>query len=292
MKPSVYQRPISFKIPKSPRDGLRVQVDEGPAFYPRLHFHPEFQITAIVRGEGNFYAGNNLTDFGPGDVFFIGTNVPHLFKSAEISGTDQFSGVKSISLFFDRQTFGPRFFDLREMQRLNAFLKTAARVVKISGSGSTSLHDNVISSTALAAEELIINLLQVLSTAHQADHHYLNSEHYHPVTTEAESSRMNEVLEYTFNNYQQDITIDTIAGIACLSRSQFSTFFKLHTGKTYVRFLNDLRIENACSRLKNSGVTVEQVCYEVGFRNVSNFTRQFRQLKGTTPSGYRKDWQV
>jgi AraC-like DNA-binding protein len=79
-----------------------------------------------------------------------------------------------------------------------------------------------------------------------------------------------------FNNYHQDITLDTIAGIACLSRSQFSSFFKLHTGKTYIQFLNDLRIENACSCLKNAGVTVEQVCYEVGFKNVSNFTRQLK----------------
>lgn len=292
MKQPTYQRPISFKIPKSPRDGLRVQVDEGPTFYPRLHFHPEFQITAIIRGEGHFYAGNNLTDFASGDVFFIGADVPHLLKCTGSFATDQSLSVKSVSLFFDRQTFGPRFFDLREMQRLNAFLKDARRVIKVSDSSKSTLHQKIVSATELAAEELIINLLQVLSIANQAKPYYLNSKQYRPIAAEVESSRMNEVLEFTFNNYHQDITIDTIAGIACLSRSQFSSFFKLHTGKTYIRFLNDLRIENACSRLKNASVTVEQVCYEVGFKNVSNFTRQFRQLKGTTPSGYRQDWQV
>ncbi|MFK8161386.1 MAG: AraC family transcriptional regulator [Lewinella sp.] len=292
MKQPTYQRPISFKIPKPPRDGLRVQVDEGPAFYPRLHFHPEFQITAIIRGQGQFYAGNSLTDFAAGDVFFIGADVPHLLKCTGIFATDQSPGVKGISLFFDRQTFGPRFFDLREMQRLDSFLKNARRVIKIFGSSKSVLHQKIVSSTGLAAEELIINLLQVLSAANKAGQYYLNSEQYQPIATETESSRMNEVLEFTFNNFQQDITIDTIAGVACLSRSQFSSFFKLHTGKTYIRFLNDLRIENACTRLKNSEVTIEQICYEVGFKNVSNFTRQFRQLKETTPSGYRKNWRV
>jgi len=292
MKQLTYQRPISFKIPKSPRDGLRVQVDKGPTFYPRLHYHPEFQITAIIRGEGRFYAGNNLTDFAAGDVFFIGADVPHLFRCTGVFATAQSPGVKGISLFFDRKTFGARFFDLREMSRLDSFLKDASRVIKSDDSTKSVLYQKIVSATDLAAEELIINLLQVLSIANQAKHHYLNSEQYQPIVAEAENSRMNEVLEFTFNNYQQVITIDTIAGVACLSRSQFSSFFKLHTGKTYIRFLNDLRIENACSQLKNSGITVEQICYEVGFKNVSNFTRQFRQLKGTTPSSFRKSWQV
>jgi AraC-like DNA-binding protein len=292
MKTPIYQKPISFKIPKSPGNGLRVQIDEGATFYPRLHFHPEFQITAIIKGQGQFYAGNSLADFTGGDVFFIGSNVPHLLKCTGVYATSQSPGVKSVSLFFDRQTFGPRFFDLKEMHRLKGFLGECRRVIKVPGAISWGLHRSILQSVNLADESLIINLLKLLSEANLIEKTYLNGLHYKPVLAESESSRMNEVLEYTFNNYHQEITIDNIAGVACLSRSQFSSFFKLHTGKTYIRFLNDLRLENACSLLKNAGVTVEQVCYEVGFKNVSNFTRQFRQLKGMTPSGYRKSWRV
>lgn len=292
MKQPTYQQPISFKIPKSPGNGLRVQIDEGPTFYPRLHFHPEFQITAIIKGQGHFYAGNSLAEFSDSDVFFIGSNVPHLLKCTGVYATNQSPGVKSVSLFFDRQTFAPRFFDLKEMYRLKSFLGECRRVIKVPGTISRGLHQKVVQSLDLSNERLIINLLELLSEANQVERSYLNGPEYKPVLTESESSRMNEVLEYTFNNYQLDITIDTIAGVACLSRSQFSSFFKLHTGKTYIRFLNDLRIENACSLLKNAGVTVEQICYEVGFKNVSNFTRQFRQMKGMTPSGFRKSWRV
>lgn len=290
MKKAASHRPISFKIPKSPQDGLRVQVDEGLSFYPRLHFHPEFQITAIVTGEGHFYAGNNMTDFAEGDVFFIGSNVPHLFKCTD--SPTAAPGVKSVSLFFDDQSFGTRFFELKEMHRIKAFLAAARRVVKATAPAKKILSDWIVRSTELVEESLIINLLQILSHAQKASPIFMNNEQYAPVLAEKESSRMNEVLEYTFNHYHEEITIDKIAGIACLSRSQFSSFFKLHTGKTYIRFLNDLRIENACSRLKNGDDTVAQICYEVGFKNVSNFTRQFRQQKGVAPAVYRKGWKV
>ncbi len=292
MKQPTSKQPISFKIPKSPGEGLRVQIDDGPTFYPRLHFHPEFQITAIIRGQGHFYAGNNMTDFSPGDVFFIGSDIPHLFKCNGIYATSQSPGVKSVSLFFDHRTFGNRFFELKEMYRLKSFLGECKRVSKVSEASSQYLHHKVVNATELSNEKIIINLLELLSAATQAQRTHLNDPEYQPVLTENEGSRMNKVLEYTFNNYHQNITINTIAGVACLSRSQFSSFFKLHTGKTYIRFLNDLRIENACSLLKNAEVTIEQVCYEVGFNNVSNFTRQFRQQKGMTPSGYRKNWRV
>lgn len=103
---------------------------------------------------------------------------------------------------------------------------------------------------------------------------------------------MNEVLDYTFQHFKQEITIEQIAKIAFLSRSQFSSFFKLHTGKTYIKFVNELRIENACILLKNNTYTIEQICYEVGFKNVSNFTRHFKKNKGVTPSQYRKSWMI
>lgn len=56
-------KPIPFKLQKSKNHALLVQIDEADTFYNQLHYHPEFQITAIIRGTGVFYAGNNMTCF-------------------------------------------------------------------------------------------------------------------------------------------------------------------------------------------------------------------------------------
>jgi AraC-like DNA-binding protein len=108
--------------------------------------------------------------------------------------------------------------------------------------------------------------------------------------SEAESSRLGNVLNFILENYYSEISVSQISKIAHLSNSQFSYFFKLHTNKTFVQFLNEVRIENACNALKDQEKPIETICYESGFNNVSYFVRLFKRLKGITPSKYRNTW--
>lgn len=283
-------KPIPFKIQKSENHALLVQIDEAPFFYDQLHYHPEFQITAIVRGDGVFYAGNNMSAFSEQEVFLIGSNVPHLLKNAPTYFQQTATNVKGISLFFDEFSFGKQFFEIKELSNLKTLLKTCNRVIQITGALKKTIYQKIISTTEIEKEQLIITFLEILSLIFQADKNYLNSEQYNLMLNENEGGRLNEVLDYTFKNVRAEITIEQIAKIAYLSRSQFSYFFKLHTGKTYIQFLAELRIENACILLRNTTHTIEQICYEVGFKNVSNFVRHFKKIKNITPSNYRKSW--
>jgi len=279
---------IPFKIQKSEDHALLKQVDEGPHFYSQLHYHPEFQITAIVKGEGIFYAGNGMTSFTEKDVFIIGTNVPHLFKCSQEYYTHDSPGVKGISLFFDELSFGKSFFEIKEMDSLKHLLLASYKVVKISGASNEMIFNQIVETPLLQNTQLVITFLEILALAHDAEKTYLNGDNYNISLSTNEGGRLNKVLDYTFKHFREVISIPQIAKIAYLSRSQFSAFFKRHTGKSYIRFLNELRIENACILLKNKSATIEQVCYEVGFQNVSNFIRQFKKIKGSTPSQYRK----
>ena len=285
-------KPIPFKIPKSNQKGLLVQVDELPYFYSQLHYHPEYQITAIEKGQGIFYAGNTMSAFKALDIFIIGPNVPHLLKCADCYYSESSPGVKGISLFFDEMSFGKYFFDIKEMEGLKQFLKTSNRIIKISGATHKSIYDKIIGTPFLQNEQLIIAFLEILSLGNKAQKVLLNSYQYNLTLSADDGGRLDKVLAYTFKNFKETISIEEIAKVAFLSRSQFSAFFKLHTGKTYIQFLNELRVENACILLKDQDYTVEQVCYEVGFQNVSNFTRQFKKVKNSTPSGYRKSMLI
>lgn len=283
-------KPIPFKISKSHNHALLVQVDEAPYFYRHLHYHPEIQITAVRSGEGVFYAGNSMSAFAEEEVFLIGSNVPHLFKNSAVYYGADSPGASSISLFFDESSFGPHFFEIKELESVKELLKLSKRVVRVRGKLAEEIYERMIASTEVQNERLIINFLEILSLLSQANLEFLNGEQYLPTLNAKEGSRLNEVLNYTFRHYNREIKIEQIAGVAYLSRSQFSHFFKVHTGKTYIRFLNELRIENACILLTNSNATIEQICYEVGFQNVSNFVRQFKTLKGMPPSHYRQSW--
>ncbi len=283
-------KPIPFKIQKSEQHALLVQVEGGAHFYDQLHYHPEFQITAIEQGNGIFYAGNSMTSFSPGTVLVIGSGVPHLLKNAPVFYTADSPGINGVSLFFDHLSFGHRFFEIEELAGIKSVLQAAASVFKVDDLVEGHLLRQILSTPNHKQEDLVIAFLQILSSIRKADKVLLNQIDYAPRLNESESGRLNAVLHHTFQHYQDEIRLEEIAQVAHLSRSQFSSFFKKHTNKSYIEFLNELRIEEACVLLQKRTYTIEQVCYEVGFKNVSNFIRQFKKRKTLTPSAYRKSW--
>ena len=76
---------IPFKIPKPENMTLYVQHYKGVNFYEKLHQHKEIQITLIAEGEGTYIIGDCVGEFKKNDVFVIGEDLPHIFKSVLVS---------------------------------------------------------------------------------------------------------------------------------------------------------------------------------------------------------------
>ncbi len=98
---------------------------------------------------------------------------------------------------------------------------------------------------------------------------------------------MNLVLQHIGRNFTRELSEAELAELGRQSVSTFSRSFRKHTGMTFVQYVNSLRIELACQHLGQAELTVTEICYEVGFRNVSNFNRQFLAVKGMPPSRFR-----
>ncbi|MEM9361968.1 MAG: AraC family transcriptional regulator [Bacteroidota bacterium] len=281
---------IPFKISKSANHALLVQEDVGPHFYNRLHYHEDHQLIAIIRGKGILYAGNSTTPFAEGDVFMIGSNLPHILKSNEIYFKDNSPGIHGVSLFFNNNSFGDGFFNIEEMNSFKELLKVSLKGIRIMGTSQKHIFNRIISLTKQHNEKRIIAFLEILSQLNSCKKEFLNHTPLNQTSDVQHNTRLKKVLDYTFENYKQEITIEKIANLAYLSRAQFSHFFKVHTGKTYIQFLNELRIENACVLLKNNQNSIEHICYDVGFQNMSNFLRHFKKQKNLTPIQFRKLW--
>ena len=73
-----------------------------------------------------------------------------------------------------------------------------------------------------------------------------------------------------------------------LSESRFSRLFRRATGNTFTDFVNRVRVNRACHLLMETDRLVTHICYEVGFNNVANFNRRFLEIKGLTPSEFRR----
>jgi AraC-like DNA-binding protein len=104
-----------------------------------------------------------------------------------------------------------------------------------------------------------------------------------------EGRRMSAVLEFTMNHFQKEISLETISQEAAMTKNAFCKYFKKRTNKTYITFLNELRIEEASKLLQvEKDLSISEIAEACGFQNISNFNRKFRQIKGKTPRDFRK----
>ena len=72
------------------------------------------------------------------------------------------------------------------------------------------------------------------------------------------------------------------------SVTYFCNLFKRETGMTFIKYLSDLRLQNACELLRRTGQTVTEICYQVGFNDYSNFSRRFKKYTGVSAAHYRR----
>ncbi len=283
---------LPFRIPKTEQTSFRVQVDDEPYFYDRLHYHPEWQITVILRGTGTLFVGDGINRFQAGDVFAVGSNVPHLLRSDALYYQSASPGVYAISLFFEQNSFGKGFFDIPEMQHIADFLSATSRGVRVLGNAVAELQELMINIVTENSFQRLQSLLEILNTFAEAqEFEYLSNSSFTEAQKETDGARLNEVLEFTLTHYQRPIQLEEAAQVASLSVPAFCRYFKLRTRKSYIQFLNELRVSAACKLLAEREANISEICYEVGFNNLSNFNRQFKRVTGFTPSAYLRRFQ-
>ena len=132
----------------------------------------------------------------------------------------------------------------------------------------------------------LIKVLELLSISDEQE--LLASEGFNIKPDETENERMRKILEFTLENYKEDISLETIAEIANLTVPSFCRYFKSRTRKTYIYFLNEIRLSNARKMLIDKQLDISQISIECGFQNLSHFHRIFKNQTGVTPMAYRR----
>ena len=101
-------------------------------------------------------------------------------------------------------------------------------------------------------------------------------------------ARVNAVLSYISEHINEPLAMADVCARFRMPESRFSRFFRRATGNTFTDFVNRMRITKACQLLMETDRYVTTICYEVGFNNVANFNRRFLELKGMTPTDFRR----
>ncbi|MET2985971.1 AraC family transcriptional regulator [Aureibaculum conchae] len=275
---------LPFKIPKPEYDALVYQEDIGNSFYDKLHQHEEIQISLIFEGEGTLIVGDTINYYKPNTILVIGGNLPHIFKS------DTNTNNKSVmlSLFFTKSSFGNHFFELEEMRALQPFFKRATHGFKMitQQKKAKKLFLKLKKANKLNRFLILIELLKIAATCRYKS---LSSFIYEKQFSDNEGNRMRNVFGFTMSNYRREIYLEDVAEIANMTKNAFCKYFKKRTNKTYFQFLSELRIEHASKLLlSENNYSISEIAFESGYKNISNFNRQFKTVKKCSPSNYKR----
>jgi len=275
---------LPFQIPKPVSDAIVYQEDTEYVFYDKYHQHEEIQISYIAQGEGTLVVADTINYFNTGDVFVIGSHIPHVFKS--VPKSDEKSIM--LSIFFTQESFGASFFELEEMKSIKPFFRRAGTGFTVNSNKFRikELFLKLQSSTKFYRFLILMELLPILSKSKiKALSSFVNKKTY----SDQDGRRMRAIMEYTMNNFRNKITLENVAQRAAMTKNAFCKYFKKRTNKTYFQFLNEIRIETASKHLlQDNELSVVEVAELCGFINMSNFNRQFKSIKHMNPSQFKK----
>lgn len=286
---------IQFEVPVLQAESIIVNEDILPFFYDHIHRHKEMQITLILKGEGSLIVGNYIQSFKPGDLYIIGANQPHIFKSdASYYRNASLGSVHAIHIFFEYESTLQNLINLPEMEFVKKFLENASQGLQVPDEYTPEASRMILKicrASGLKRLLTFIKLVQYL-TRDVKDYKSLSTGISNIPVSEPDDVRIKQIYQYTVEYYAENITLERIASVVHITPHAFCKYFKQHTRKTYKVFLNEIRINEACKRIINGDFDcISSIAYATGFNSPINFNKVFKKTTGKSPSEYIKEYK-
>ncbi|MBU1361137.1 MAG: AraC family transcriptional regulator [Gammaproteobacteria bacterium] len=260
-----------------------------PSPLVRWHFHEEYELHLITETSGKAFVGDWIGAFQPGHLVLCGPRLPHNWISLD-APADGASGRDRV-IQFRHEPIAAAAAAIPEMQEALQLLERARHGIEFFGLAESALaHWNAVKSArGLRRFALFCDYLADLAQC--TDYRLLSNVQMQGVEGDAEVDQINAIVDRITAHLAEPIVMADIASELAMSESRFSRFFKRSTGNSFTDFVNRVRINSACHLLMESDHYVTDICYQVGFNNVANFNRRFLEIKGMTPTEFRRQSQ-
>lgn len=271
-----------------PAESFRWNMHDYPYFGAKWHYHPEYELHLTRATSGVMMVGDYVGEFEPGCLVLTGPYVPHNWVSdiepgKVIPNRDML--IQFTAEWVDRITgLCP------ELGSTRSLFEDAVYGVEFCG--ATVLAGRKLLAqigSAHGAERIVLFLqLMVELTREPSERRKLST--LAPASAEVElPAELDTAMRFVLDNYNEDITLPSVARHCGLEPQAFSRRFKRQTGHTFARYVVLARVYAACSLLTQTHRAITDICFDVGFNNIANFNRQFFKICGRTPSDYRRN---
>jgi len=177
-----------------------------------------------------------------------------------------------------------------EFEGIRRLLSSAHRGISFYGEQALETGNKMLKlSKSTGLEKLTRFWLILDDLSKSTNYRLLASANYVPSLNKYNVERINTVFTYVSTHFDEDVPLQKAADIVHMTQTSFCRFFKLITGETFTEYLNNFRISRACFMLTTQqDKSILQVAFDSGFRSSTYFNRMFHDIKGCSPSGFRK----
>ncbi|UJH90703.1 AraC family transcriptional regulator [Antarcticibacterium sp. 1MA-6-2] len=266
---------------------VQFSVHTEKEFLRLWHYHPELELIYIVKGEGTLYAGDFIGNYTEDDIFILGKNVPHMFSSKSFAETQIIS--KACVFHINYSFLSSGFSTLPEFHFLQHILKISERGVMFREKRNKeilgyleNLDHNTPSENALMVFQLLLHLSNYKTFKSLGSLNWLD---YFQIS----DLRITDVIEHIILHFREEIPLEKAAEISGMNKSAFCRYFRKNTCKTFISYLNEVRINYACKLLTENipSGSISEACYKSGFNSLSYFNRTFKKVMGVCPTQYQ-----
>lgn len=248
------------------------------------HYHPEYELTYIIKGNGRRMVGDDMENFSEGDLVLLGPDLPHTWISERNTSSEN---SRALVIQFSEAFISP-FLNLVEMKTVHELLIKSGSGIRFLKYQLSVIEKKMLEIIEETDIKRVTGFLELLNDLANKKYKILASHKFKIVKSDNTESRLNKVLVYMQKNYRSSIKLQEASQLIHLSDTAFCKFFKRSIGKTFSDYLNDLRILHACTQLIESDKPISQIAAESGFENLAYFNRVFLKKKKLQPTVFRK----
>ena len=255
------------------------------SFNKLFHFHPELELTYIIKSFGKRYLGGVIKDYYPGDLVLVGKNVPHCWISMDEPKEES---AQAIVIQLNYKLFEASILNLPEFKHIQKLINAGDTGILITGNARTKIIEKIgycKNTSGLNRLLLILDIFEIIAVTDEKEIIDPGFK-YNPSSAEAE--RIKIIYSFLMDNFKNDISLKNISEVIHMAPTSFCRYFKNTTHKTLFQVISEIRLNHACQLLINTEKPITEICFESGFGNISYFNKTFKKFTTYTPLHYRK----
>lgn len=283
------KNPIHREItPLQDNDCFLVFDRKRSSFTYPIHFHPEYEINFITEAKGGRrVVGDHIGVIDENELVMVGPNLYHGWENYKNKNKE----LHQVTIQFPRRLFEGQMINTNILKPINELLKNSQRGILFSKKTTEVLKTRFLSLAQKKGFDSYIEFQSILyEMAISENQHCLTNISFQKNNDFFNSDKIEKIYNYVKGNYSKKIKLEDAANMLNMSIVSFSRLIKQRTSKSFVDFVNEIRLGYATRMLIETNKSISEICYECGFNNISNFNRTFRKKQDCTPTEFRNNF--